>query len=51
MRSMFVREENTVEKAVAAGVLDARILYPDYVPLSLEDFAKKFYSDHGKINL
>ncbi|KAK1217343.1 hypothetical protein PQX77_020004 [Marasmius sp. AFHP31] len=51
MRSVFVRGESTVEKAVAAGVLDARMLYPDYIPLSLEEFARDFYSDYSKITL
>ncbi|KAJ8090648.1 hypothetical protein PM082_018205 [Marasmius tenuissimus] len=42
-RSLWFRGENTVESVVATGALDARALYPDYTPLSLEEFAKKFY--------
>ena len=48
-RSMFFRGENTVENAVAAGALDARALYPDYEPISLEDFARTFYRKHGAL--
>ncbi|KAF9256989.1 NAD-P-binding protein [Marasmius fiardii PR-910] len=43
-RSLFIRGDNTVEKAVALGALDARALYPDYVPLTLEEAARQFYS-------
>ncbi|KAF9262029.1 NAD-P-binding protein [Marasmius fiardii PR-910] len=43
MRNVFIRGENTVENAVEAGALDARALYPDYVPPVLEEFAKQFY--------
>ena len=48
-RSIFFRGENTVENAVAAGALDARVLYPDYEPLPLEEWARGFYSKHGAI--
>ncbi|KAK1224481.1 hypothetical protein PQX77_012594 [Marasmius sp. AFHP31] len=44
-QSLWFRGDNTVENAVAAGALDARVLYPDYVPLPLEEFAKKFYNN------
>ncbi|PIL32960.1 hypothetical protein GSI_05078 [Ganoderma sinense ZZ0214-1] len=40
---MFVLEENTLENAKRLGYLDARELYPDIVPLSLEEYAKEFY--------
>ncbi len=42
--SMLVLEEHTLENAKKLGYLDARELYPDIVPLSLEDFAKQFYA-------
>ncbi|KAK1234509.1 hypothetical protein PQX77_002289 [Marasmius sp. AFHP31] len=42
-RSVWLRGENTVKAAVAAGALDARALYPDYTPLPLEEFVRKFY--------
>ena len=42
--SMFVRGDNTVEHAKSLGALDARELYPDLKPASLEEFAKVFYS-------
>ncbi|KAG7094439.1 hypothetical protein E1B28_008036 [Marasmius oreades] len=45
-RSVFIRGDNTVEKAVGLGALDARVLYPDYVPLPLEEIAKKFYGSN-----
>ncbi|KAK1226672.1 hypothetical protein PQX77_010351 [Marasmius sp. AFHP31] len=48
-RSIWFRGENTVERAVAAGALDARVLYPDYKPISLEEWAKGFYSMHGAL--
>ncbi|KAJ8089241.1 hypothetical protein PM082_014489 [Marasmius tenuissimus] len=48
-RSIWFRGENTVENAVGAGALDARALYPDYTPLSLEGFARGFYSKHGAL--
>ncbi|PIL32965.1 hypothetical protein GSI_05083 [Ganoderma sinense ZZ0214-1] len=40
---MFVLEENTLENAKRLGYLDARELYPDIAPLSLEEYAKEFY--------
>ncbi|KAL0065594.1 hypothetical protein AAF712_007372 [Marasmius tenuissimus] len=42
-RSLWIRGDNTVENAVKAGALDARVLYPDYVPGSLEEYAAEFY--------
>ncbi|KAK1223296.1 hypothetical protein PQX77_013834 [Marasmius sp. AFHP31] len=42
-RSLWYRGDNTVENAVKAGALDARALYPDYVPASLEEYAVEFY--------
>ncbi|KAG7090536.1 hypothetical protein E1B28_009645 [Marasmius oreades] len=48
-RSMYIRGDNTVEKAVALGALDARALYPDYVALSLTEVAEELYSDYSKI--
>ncbi|KAJ8089252.1 hypothetical protein PM082_014500 [Marasmius tenuissimus] len=47
--SIRFRGENTVENAVGAGALDARTLYPDYTPLSLEEIAREFYSKHGAL--
>ncbi|KAL0569327.1 hypothetical protein V5O48_012633 [Marasmius crinis-equi] len=46
---LVVRGDTTVENAVAAGALDGRILYPDYVPLSLEEFAKDHYKNPEKM--
>ncbi|KAF9262036.1 NAD(P)-binding protein [Marasmius fiardii PR-910] len=44
VRAFFVRGDNTVENAVKDGeALDATELYPDYVPLGLEECAKEFY--------
>ena len=40
--SLYIRGDNTVEKAVAAGALDARQLYPDYEPTSLEEVIREF---------
>ncbi|KAL0057042.1 hypothetical protein AAF712_016334 [Marasmius tenuissimus] len=48
-RSIWFRGENTLERAVAAGALDARALYPDYKPLSLEEWARGFYEEHGAL--
>jgi hypothetical protein len=39
--SMFVRGDNSPEYAKYLGYLDARDLYPDYVPRSFEAFAKE----------
>jgi len=42
--SMYILGENTLENAKALGALDARELYPELVPQTLEDFAKGFYA-------
>ncbi|KAL0065595.1 hypothetical protein AAF712_007373 [Marasmius tenuissimus] len=42
-RSLWIRGDNTVDNAIKAGALDARALYPDYVPASLEEYAVEFY--------
>ncbi len=42
--SMVILEENTLENAKKLEYLDVRELYPDLVPLSFEEYAKKFYS-------
>ncbi|KAF9262028.1 NAD(P)-binding protein [Marasmius fiardii PR-910] len=49
MRNVFIRGENTVKNAVEAGALDARVLYPDYVPPVAEEFAKQFYGRFGVV--
>ncbi|KAL1745234.1 hypothetical protein HDZ31DRAFT_36914 [Schizophyllum fasciatum] len=42
--SMFVRGDNTVERAVADGALDARALYPDMYPRrGMAEFAETWY--------
>ena len=41
---MQVFGENTLENARKLGYLDARELYPDIEPFSLEEAAKEFYS-------
>ncbi|KAH8825526.1 NAD(P)-binding protein [Flagelloscypha sp. PMI_526] len=42
--ALYIHGENTVEKAVADGVLDSHKLYPDYSPMSLEESVRKFYA-------
>jgi len=42
---LYIRGDNTVANAVAAGALDARKLYPDYVPAVLEEEAVEFYKN------
>jgi len=45
--SLWFRGDNIVEKAKKeeyGGALDARELYPDLKPVSLEEFAQRFYS-------
>ncbi|KAE9396232.1 NAD(P)-binding protein [Gymnopus androsaceus JB14] len=44
-KSLYVRGDNTVENAVKDGALDARELYPDYQPPSIEELAKEFYKN------
>ncbi|KAL1748638.1 hypothetical protein HDZ31DRAFT_29205 [Schizophyllum fasciatum] len=41
--SMWYRCDNTVEKAVQDGALDARALYPDHPVKSIEEFAEAWY--------
>ena len=41
---ILVLEENTLENAKRLGYFDARELYPDIAPLSLEEYAKEFYA-------
>lgn len=46
--SLFVRGDNTVENAKKeeyGSALDARVLYPDLKPRSLEAFAIEYYSE------
>ncbi|PCH44151.1 NAD(P)-binding protein, partial [Wolfiporia cocos MD-104 SS10] len=43
MISLHILEENTLENAKALGALDARELYPDIKPVTLEEYAKRFY--------
>ncbi|KAH8825364.1 NAD(P)-binding protein [Flagelloscypha sp. PMI_526] len=40
---LYIRGDNTIANAVAAGVLDSHKLYPDYKPVTLEESAKLFY--------
>ncbi|KAL0573066.1 hypothetical protein V5O48_008892 [Marasmius crinis-equi] len=49
VRTLFISGDNTVENAVALGALDSRVLYPDYVPLRLEDCAREFYSRFDEV--
>lgn len=42
--SLYLCGDNTLENAKADGALDARELYPDYKPDTLEEYAKKFYT-------
>ncbi|KAL1713803.1 hypothetical protein EV715DRAFT_258057 [Schizophyllum commune] len=41
--SLFIRGDNTVERAKAAGALDFQELYPDAKVSSFEDIAERFY--------
>ncbi|KAJ7588063.1 NAD(P)-binding protein [Mycena floridula] len=41
--SLHLRGDNTVEKAVNLGAIDARVLYPDYEALPVEELARAFY--------
>ncbi|KAL1679502.1 hypothetical protein EV122DRAFT_263509 [Schizophyllum commune] len=43
--SMWYRGDNTVERAVQDGALDARALYPDRAVLSLDEFAQSWYGN------
>lgn len=44
VRSLYIRGDNTLEKAVAKGALDARELYPDVPVVTIEEAAKEFYA-------
>ncbi|EMD32157.1 hypothetical protein CERSUDRAFT_109048 [Gelatoporia subvermispora B] len=41
--SLHVLGENTLDNAKSLGALDVRELYPDIVPMSMEEFAHEFY--------
>jgi hypothetical protein len=41
--SLHIRGDNTRAKAVDAGALDALELYPDFVPVPLAEYAKRWY--------
>ncbi|KAF9052314.1 NAD-P-binding protein [Hymenopellis radicata] len=43
--TLYIRGDNTLANAVAAGSLDARKLYPDVPVVSLEQGAKEFYAN------
>ncbi|KAL1694006.1 hypothetical protein GGG16DRAFT_88029 [Schizophyllum commune] len=43
--SMWYRGDNTVERAVQDGALDARALYPERHVLSLDEFAQSWYGN------
>ncbi|PCH44150.1 NAD(P)-binding protein [Wolfiporia cocos MD-104 SS10] len=43
MISMHILGENTLENAKALGALNVRELYPDIKPVTLEEYAKRFY--------
>lgn len=42
---MFVRGNSTVEKAEEYGAIDARALYPNFQPLTIEEYATLFYKE------
>ena len=42
--SIYICGDNTVENAKRQGGLDARVLYPDYVPKTIEQVARSFYA-------
>lgn len=46
--SMHVLGENTLKNAKALGALDVRELYPDIVPMKLEQFAREFYQNRSQ---
>jgi hypothetical protein len=39
--SKYIREDNTRANALYLGYLDARELYPDFKPISFEDYFKE----------
>ncbi|KAF9020775.1 NAD-P-binding protein [Hymenopellis radicata] len=43
--SLYIRGDNTLANAVAAGSLDARKLYPDVPVVTVEQAAKEFYAN------
>ena len=47
--SIYVRGDNTFENAVELGALDARALYPDYKPTTLDEYVKAFYGGVKKV--
>jgi hypothetical protein len=47
--SMYVRGDDTPDKAKELGGLNARELYPDLQVNSLHEFAKEFYADPGNM--
>ena len=42
---MWYRGDNTVERAVQDGALDARELYPERAVVSLDEFAQSWYGN------
>ncbi|KAL0563147.1 hypothetical protein V5O48_018928 [Marasmius crinis-equi] len=49
-RSVFIRGDGSIANAIKNGALDARELYPDYQPTSLEESAKEFYQNPVKLD-
>ena len=47
-RSWGVRGDNTPENAAYLGFLDARELYPDFVPKGVEEFVREALESGGK---
>ena len=43
-RSLYIYGDNTLEKALSRGALNARELYPDVPVVTIEEGAKDFYA-------
>ncbi len=46
-QSMFIRQDNTLQKAKDVGVLDAQELYPNAPRKTLREYAEAFYNNPG----
>ena len=46
--SKFIRQDGTLENAKYLGYLDARELYPDFKPISFEEYVDELVAGGGK---
>lgn len=46
--SKFIRQDGTLENAKYLGYLDARELYPDFKPISFEEYVDELLAGGGK---